>query len=411
MLHAAHGCLDIKMIRDTKFHKPKILVVIPLYNHADTIRDVISRCRAIHKHVLVIDDGSTDLKENTFQGFDITHIRHEQNRGKGAAIMTAAKKASAMGMTHIITIDADLQHIPEEIQLFIEAIHEDPTGLFVGKRDFTSAQVPDSSNFGRSFSNFWYRVQTGRKIGDAQSGFRAYPLFVLTGLKLSDRHYSFEVEVLVKATWTGICVRDIDISVYYPPGDERITHFNLLLDNLRLTHLNTKLTLRSFIPIPHKQLQKRPGAGYKFSVFSPLKSIRKLLAEDISPFRIAFSGSIGIFLGTLPLIAVHTLVILFVSGFFRLNKIVAVGASQFCMPPLVPALCIEAGYFMTHNGTFLTEISIKTLGIECLDRLFEWFIGSLVIAPLLSAIGFLIIYITAQILTGSVKRFNKNGRV
>ena len=67
------------MTQDTKTHKPEILVVIPLYNHGDTIREVIERCLAVHKHVLVVDDGSTDLNGNTFQGLDITLIRHEQN--------------------------------------------------------------------------------------------------------------------------------------------------------------------------------------------------------------------------------------------------------------------------------------------------------------------------------------------
>ena len=107
------------------------------------------------------------------------------------------------------------------------------------------------------------------------------------------------------------------------------------------------------------------------------------------------SGSIGIFLGTLPLIALHTLVILLVAGFFRLNKIVAIGTSQLCMPPVVPALCIEAGYFLTHDNTFLTDISFKTIGNQGLDRLFEWCLGSLIIAPVLSLLSFITIFFMA----------------
>ncbi|MBU2631371.1 MAG: DUF2062 domain-containing protein, partial [Proteobacteria bacterium] len=210
------------------------------------------------------------------------------------------------------------------------------------------------------------------------------------------KHYSFEIEVLVKAAWAGVTICDIDISVYYPPPKKRVSHFNFFLDNMRLTVLNTRLTLRSFLPIPHKKITKK--SPYKFSIFNPLKSIRLFLAHDVSAFHIALSGSVGIFLGTLPLIALHTLVILFITGFFKLNKLVAIGTSQFCMPPIVPALCIETGYFLTHNNTFLTDISFETIGNQGLQRVFEWFLGALIIAPVLSFLSFIILYLIATAL-------------
>ena len=245
-------------------NQSKILITIPLYNHEKTVLNVIRRCKKIHEDILVIDDGSTDLKQNHFKDINIKLIRHDRNLGKGAAIMTAAREALKLGMTHIVTIDADLQHKPEEFLLFKEAILTSPETLYVGKRDFTSSEIPGASKFGRSFSNFWFRIQTGQSTGDAQSGFRAYPLFVFENLTLSERHYSFEIEVLVKAAWAGVTIKDIDISVHYPPPQKRISHFNFFLDNLRLTHLNTKLTLRSFWPIPHKKIIKK--TNYEFSI-------------------------------------------------------------------------------------------------------------------------------------------------
>ena len=375
----------------------KILIIIPLYNHGKTVLDVIERCKKIHKDILVIDDGSTDLKKDHFKNINIKLIRHDRNLGKGAAIITAAREASKLGMTHIVTIDADLQHNPEEFILFKEAILNSPETLYVGKRDFSSSAIPGASKFGRSFSNFWFRIQTGHSISDAQSGFRAYPIFVLENLTLSEQHYSFEVEVLVKAAWAGVTIKDIDISVHYPPPEKRISHFKLFGDNMRLTHLNTKLTLRSFLPIPHKKIINKNTQ--KFTIFKPLKSIRLFLAHDLSPFHIAISGAMGIFLGTLPLIALHTLVILLVAGFFKLNKLVAVGASQLCMPPVVPALCIETGYFLTHDNTFLTDISFETIGNQGLERLFEWFLGSLIIAPVLSFLSFITLFLIATALS------------
>jgi len=214
--------------------------------------------------------------------------------------------------------------------------------------------------------------------------------------------------VLVKAAWAGVTIKDIDISVHYPPSEKRISHFKFFWDNARLTNLNTKLTIRSFLPVPHKKLIRKNT--YRFSIFKPLKSIRFFLDHNVSPFHIAMSGSTGVFLGALPLIAVHTLVILMVTGFFRLNKLVALGTSQFCMPPFVPALCIETGYFLTHDNTFLTNISFETIGNQGLERIFEWVIGSLIIAPVLGFISFIIIFLMATLLSflGKKTMPNKN---
>jgi len=106
---------------------------------------------------------------------------------------------------------------------------------------------------------------------------------------------------------------------------------------------------------------------------------------------------LGVFIGTLPLIGLHNITILFAAGYFRLNKVVALATSWLCVPPFVPALCIEAGYFMRH-GTFLTEISIKTLGYQALDRIYERLLGSLVIAPVFAVLVGSIIFLIALFL-------------
>jgi uncharacterized protein (DUF2062 family) len=114
-----------------------------------------------------------------------------------------------------------------------------------------------------------------------------------------------------------------------------------------------------------------------------MRSLRTLLRENTSPTQLALAAAVGVFLGTLPLIACHTLVIILTATYFRLNKVAALASSQLCMPPVVPALCIETGYFLRH-GRFLTEISLETLGYQALERLYEWLLGSLVLAPLLA---------------------------
>ncbi len=370
---------------------PKILIVIPVYNHAATLRSVVARALAVHPDVLVVDDGSSDRPLDRLQGLPVRLAVHPRNRGKGAAIMTAARLAQGLGMTHIVTIDADGQHDPADFARFVEAVAAEPLAIVVGKRDFDAAEVPGSSRFGRRFSNFWLRLQTGRSLGDTQSGFRAYPLAVLTGLKLREQHYSFEIEVLVRAAWAGVPLREVDISVHYPPPGERVSHFHKFRDNLRLTLLNTHLTMRSVLPWPHRKLIQEEGGTIKVSIFHPWRSLKMLLTENATPGQLAAAGALGVFLGTVPLIACHTIAILFACGFFRLNKVAAVSASQLCMPPLVPALCIETGYYLRH-GSWLMEISLQTLGYQGLERLYEWLLGSLILGPLLAALVAVLIY-------------------
>ena len=88
-------------------------------------------------------------------------------------------------------------------------------------------------------------METGRSLGDAQSGFRAYPIALFNDLNLHERRYSFEIEVLVKAAWAGVELREVDISIYYPSSAERVSHFHLLWDNLRLSLLNARLIIRA----------------------------------------------------------------------------------------------------------------------------------------------------------------------
>ncbi len=371
-----------------------ILVVIPLYNHAATVRDVVAGVLQLHPHVLVVDDGSTDGGATVLDGLDIKVIRQAENRGKGEALKTALHEAQRLGFSHIITIDADGQHYPEDLPKFITAIATDPTGIVVGKRDFEQATIPGSSRFGRNFSNFWLRVQTGKSLGDTQSGYRAYPVNIVLGLPLYEKHYSFEVEVLVRAVWAGVSLHDVDIKVFYPTTEERISHFRGFMDNFRLTILNTKLTLRSVAPWPHRKLVESGEVEVTVTILHPLRSIRTLLSENTTPGQLAAAGALGIFLGALPLLALHTIVILLFSGFFRLNKVASIGASQLCMPPLVPALCIEVGHYLRH-GKFLTEISLQTLGYQAVDRFYEWFIGSLIVGPLLALVVAAFVYLAA----------------
>lgn len=375
----------------------KTIVVIPVYNHGGTLRKVVEGVLASHRNVIVVNDGSTDGGPATIEDLPVGVIHHQVNLGKGAAIMSAAEEAKKMGMTHIVTIDADGQHNPSDIPRFLQAISEHPGAIIIGTRVFEKNSVPFGSRFGRAFSNFWFRVQTGQIVKDTQSGFRSYPVAVLSWLKLHEKRYSFEIEVLVRAAWAGIELEELVIPVHYPAPHERISHFHPFLDNFILSILNTRLTMLALLPIPRKKFITDAYEPDKISILRPVQSLKSLLKRNFSPAKLAASGGMGVFIGSLPLIACQTITILGLASFFRLNKLTALATSQLCIPPIVPALCIETGYFI-RNGRFLTEISLETIGYQALHRLLDWFIGSLVLGPVLGAAMGVFIYAGASIM-------------
>ncbi|MDI6774109.1 MAG: glycosyltransferase family 2 protein [Verrucomicrobiota bacterium] len=239
-----------------------IWCVIPVFNNADTVAAVAAGCRRLLRRVLVVDDGSTDASvAGLLAGTDIVVLRHERNLGKGRALLTGLRRVEAEGGRFMITLDADGQHWPADIPAFVSALREDADSIVIGVRDFTAPNVPRSSRFGRAFSNFWVRLETGVSPGDSQSGFRAYPVKHLARLRLRGNRFDFETDVLVKASWAGLALKRAPIGVSYQPPDKRISHFRPGLDNLRIVLRHIALVGRRLIPWPHRKLARRPAGA------------------------------------------------------------------------------------------------------------------------------------------------------
>ena len=377
----------------------KIACVIPHYDHLATVFDVAAGARKHLDDVRVVDDGSTALPEDfaaRLAELGVASIRHERNLGKGAALLTAARKLEADGVTHMIVLDADGQHDPDDLPRFAEAVREHPEALIVGCRDFEHAEnVPGSSRFGRSFSNFWCRLETGVKCADTQSGFRAYPVKGLTSLRFYCRRYNFEIEALVKLLWAGYELCEVPIPVFYDVPGKRVSHFDPWKDNLRLSLLHSCLVTRQLLPIPHKRLVAAPPGewGWK-NLLHPLDFLRRLLRENADPAGLAASAAVGTFLAVLPLVGVHMAVILYVCLRFKLNKVMALTIQNLFMPPLSPFLCIELGYFLRH-GEWWTQFTVHNCLGELHHRVYEWLLGSLILAPLFAVIAGAAVYAAA----------------
>jgi len=376
----------------------RLWIVVPVFNNKDTVRSVVAGCRTMAKHVLVVDDGSTDADlAALLADLDIVLLKHERNLGKGAAILTASRAVEERGGTYMITIDADGQHDPRDLERFFPLLQESEARIVVGCRDFNTDHVPASSRFGRKFANFWLKAETGRTIDDCQSGFRAYPVRYLNQLRFKGSRYDFEAEVLAKAAWAGLELLMVPISVHYPKPEERVSSFKPVLDNLRLTRIHSMLVGRRLLPLPHKKLVKRESAFDLSLLRHPGKVLRMLLQENATPEGLAWSAAIGLFLAVLPILFAHSLVILYVALRLNLNKVVALNVQHLAMPPFVPALCIEVGYYMRH-GQWLTDLSFTTVFAQFSARLYEWFLGSLVIAPVLAVLIGAITYISATVI-------------
>jgi len=347
---------------------------------------------------VVVDDGSTDADvAGLLAGLDVVVLKHGKNLGKGQAILTASRYVEDHGGLYLITIDADGQHAPRDMEKFIPLMREDEPAVIIGSRDFTVANVPAASRFGRSFANFWLKVETGRTVDDCQSGFRAYPVHYLNRLQFKGARYDFEAEVLAKAAWAGLALRTVPIAVTYPKPAERISHFKPLLDNMRLTLIHSMLVGRRLLPLPHRKLVKDNDAFELSLLRHPGKVLKMLLLENATPVGLAMSAAIGVFLAVLPLLFVHTLVILYVSLRLNLNKMVALNVQHLAMPPFIPALCIEVGYYLRH-GAWLTDLSFKTVFEQFSSRLYEWFLGSLIIGPISAVLAGGLIYIAAIVI-------------
>ena len=222
------------------FENSSTCVVVPTYNNERTLARVLDGILALTGHLLVVNDGSTDGTAAILTRYpSITVVTHPKNRGKGVALRSGFREARLKGYGNVVTIDSDGQHFPSDLPAFAAALKAYPGTLIIGQRNMRQDGVPGKSSFGNDFSNFWFRIETGIQLGDTQSGFRLYPL------SLMSRHYcttkfEFEIEVIVRAAWRGIPVMNIPIAVRYDKA-ERVSHFRPVKDFTRISILNTVL--------------------------------------------------------------------------------------------------------------------------------------------------------------------------
>ena len=236
-------------IRDM-FKEANVCVLVPTYNNEQTLAAVLESLLPYTDQLLVVNDGSTDGTPGILDRFpQIERVSYPVNKGKGYALRTGFKRALELGYDYAITIDSDGQHFAEDLPKFLDKLQDHPHAIIMGARNMDQASVPGKSSFGHKFSNFWFKVETGKKLSDTQSGYRLYPIRQLEKLRFITRKYEFEIEVLVRASWAGVEMTEVPVRVFYAEKEKRISHFRPFRDFSRISVLNTVLVLITFLYI------------------------------------------------------------------------------------------------------------------------------------------------------------------
>jgi glycosyltransferase involved in cell wall biosynthesis len=207
----------------------KVAVLIPALNAERTLPKIVEESRRQLEPVIVIDDGSTDRTGDVARAAGATVLRHEMNRGKGAALKTGFRWALDNGYDGVITLDADGQHLPSEIPKFLAASGD----LVIGGRAHLFQQMLPRRRNANRFSSWCISKYAGVPVPDSQSGFRFYSAKLLRAMTFRADGFDMESEAIVRAGRRGFAIVTIPIDLGFVDGIST-SHSKPLLDTLRI---------------------------------------------------------------------------------------------------------------------------------------------------------------------------------
>lgn len=223
------------------------LILVPVYNHAKPVSRLVDKIRAYGVPCLLVDDGSEptcavalDVLQQECAAFvQVLHL--PKNQGKGGAVLMGFRKAVEQGYTHVLQIDADGQHRFEDIPSFLKASENNPDQIICGYPIYDES-VPKVRLYGRYATHIWVWINTlSFEIRDSMCGFRVYPLNSISAVidrnKIGKR-MDFDIDIIVRAHWSGIRVRNHPTPVIYP--EDGVSHFDTFHDNIRISKMHTK---------------------------------------------------------------------------------------------------------------------------------------------------------------------------
>jgi len=197
-----------------------ITVILPAYNEEVSIGSVVLLTRFYADKVIVVDDGSSDRTAEIARKAGAEVIIHEVNTGKGGALKTGFEAAAGMGTDVVVTMDSDGQHNPSEIPKLVAPIIEGDAEMVNGSRYLNGLDknTPAYRRFGQTVLDKFTNINSGLKITDSQSGFRAFAASTIDIFRFNANGMAIESEMLADAGKAGLRITEVDISVRYDVG-------------------------------------------------------------------------------------------------------------------------------------------------------------------------------------------------
>ena len=189
--------------------------LIPAYNVARTIPQVVEQARQHLPVVLVVDDGSQDETAHLARESGATVLSIPKNQGKGRALRSGFKDLLQEPWEGIITLDGDLQHDPAEIPKLIEEYDKIRPAIVIGSRMAEAEKIPGIRYWTNRVGVFCISWAAGQPLADTQSGFRLYGREVLESIPLWTSRYDTETEILIKAGMRGMKITCVQIKTIY----------------------------------------------------------------------------------------------------------------------------------------------------------------------------------------------------
>lgn len=222
-------------------------VLIPAHNEAGTIRQVADLALRHVKDVIVINDGSTDGTVAALDGAPVQIIDHDENCGKGQRLAEGLTYASQQGFDGVITLDADMQHDPDDIPAFLGAARTAPEALILGDRFSDNDAMPWYRAFGIRFGDFFVGWSIERPLRDAQCGMRLYPSELWQKTAVPDElreHFVFETAVLLHAAEAGYSFVRVPIKARYSGFVHRPSHYRPFKDTWSIVCMITRFIVQ-----------------------------------------------------------------------------------------------------------------------------------------------------------------------
>jgi len=366
-------------------------ILIPTYNNQKTLDRVIQGVLFYTQRIIIINDGSTDNTKYILSRYpELTQIHVEKNKGKGNALRLGLQKAEELGFDFAISIDSDGQHYTDDIPLFMNELKDSESKniLLIGARNLNAKGMPRKNSFANKFSNFWYWAETGFTLQDTQSGFRLYPVKEINKIKFLSTKFEFEVEVIVKASWKGVEVRNIPIRVLYDP-DERVSHYRPFMDFVRISAMNTWLFIVAIVYIkPRDFYRKFKEKGFK-RFFK-----EDLIGSEDSNIKKALSIALGTFIGISPFWGLHSILAILLAAVLKLNKVISFAFSNISFPIFIPFILYGSlkfgGFILGRASLEFNQINENfKIGVYLVQYIVGSFALAIVLAVLFGFIGFI----------------------